>query len=82
MSPLCQALREARVQGGEHSLPASHTMVPDLRKSRLQLETSGDFLGGLMVRILSFHCCGPESVPGQETEIPQAMWPKINKLYK
>ena len=26
-----------------------------------------------MVRILSFHCWGPGSIPGQGTEIPQAM---------
>ena len=25
--------------------------------------------GGLIVRILGFHCHGPGSVPGQETEI-------------
>ena len=27
-----------------------------------------------MVRILSFHCHGPGSIPGQGTEILQAMW--------
>ena len=27
-----------------------------------------------MVRILSFHCHGPSSIPGQGTEILQAMW--------
>ena len=26
-----------------------------------------------MVRIPGFHCCGPGSVPGQGTEIPQAV---------
>ena len=26
-----------------------------------------------MVRIPGFHCCGPGSIPGQGTEIPQAM---------
>ena len=25
-----------------------------------------------MVRILGFHCCGPGSIPGWGTEIPQA----------
>ena len=33
---------------------------------------SGEFLGGLVVRILGFHCRDPGSVPGQGTEIPQA----------
>ena len=32
-----------------------------------------EFPGGLMVRILGFHCHGPGSIPGWETEIPQAM---------
>ena len=31
---------------------------------------SGEFFGDLVVRIWSFHCCGPGSIPGQETEIP------------
>ena len=30
-----------------------------------------DFPGGLVVRIPCFHCCGPPSVPGWGTEIPQ-----------
>ena len=29
----------------------------------------GEFPGGLVVRILGFHCCGPGSVPGRGTEI-------------
>ena len=32
-----------------------------------------EFPGGLVVRILGFHCCGPGSIPGWETEIPQAV---------
>ena len=28
-----------------------------------------DFPGGLVIRILGFHCLGPGSVPGQGTEI-------------
>ena len=31
-----------------------------------------EFPGGLMVRILHFHCWGPGSTPRQGTEIPQA----------
>ena len=31
-----------------------------------------EFPGGLMLRILCFRCCGPDSVPGWGTEIPQA----------
>ena len=31
-----------------------------------------EFPGGLVLRILGFHCHGPVSVPGQGTEIPQA----------
>ena len=30
----------------------------------------GEFPGGLVVRILCFHCRGPGSVPGLGTEIP------------
>ena len=33
-----------------------------------------DFPGGLVVRILGFHCYGPVSVPGQGTELLQATW--------
>ena len=29
--------------------------------------------GGLLVRILGFHCRGPGSIPGQETEILLAL---------
>ena len=32
----------------------------------------GEFPGGLVVRILGFHCCGLGSIPGRGTEIPQA----------
>ena len=45
-----------------------------------------EFPGGLVVRILGFHYCGPDSIPGQGTEILQAVWhgqtkkkQKINK---
>ena len=34
----------------------------------------GEFPGGLVVRILGFHCHGLGSIPGQGTEIPQATW--------
>ena len=36
----------------------------------------GEFPGGLVVRIPGFHCCGPGSIPGWETEIAQAAQPK------
>ena len=32
----------------------------------------GEFPGGLVVRIRRFHCRDPSSIPGGETEIPQA----------
>ena len=32
----------------------------------------GDWLGSLVVKILSFHCHGPDSVSGQETQTPKA----------
>ena len=32
-----------------------------------------------MVRIWHFHCRGPGSIPGWETEIPKAVWPKKRK---
>ena len=31
----------------------------------------GEFPGGLVVRILGFHCCGPGSIPHQGTENPK-----------
>ena len=33
----------------------------------------GEFPGGLVVRIPGFHCCGRDSVPGERTEILQAV---------
>ena len=33
-----------------------------------------EFPGGLVVRILGFHCHGPGSVPGWGIEIRQAVW--------
>ena len=33
-----------------------------------------EFPGGLVVRILGFHCHGLGSIPSQGTEIPQAAW--------
>ena len=38
-----------------------------------------EFPGGLVVRILAFHCCGWGSIPGRGTEIPQAMRRGKNK---
>ena len=37
------------------------------------LKEPWEFPGGLVVRIWHFHCYGPGSIPGQGTEIPQAM---------
>ena len=37
------------------------------------LKEPWEFPGGLVVRIQHFHCYGPGSIPGQGTEIPQAM---------
>ena len=37
------------------------------------------FPGGLVVRILGFHCCGPGSIPGRGTEILQSHVAKKNK---
>ena len=34
----------------------------------------GEFPGCVVVRIPRFHCHGPGSIPGQETEIPEATW--------
>ena len=45
----------------------------------------GEFPGGLVVRVLGFHCHGPGSIiPGGVTEILQAMWHgrKKNSLRK
>ena len=41
-----------------------------------------EFPGDLVVRILGFHCCGLDSIPGQGTKIPQAMGPKKKKHQK
>ena len=41
-----------------------------------------EFPGGLVVRILGFHCHGSGSVPGQGTEIPQAAWHDQKKRRK
>ena len=39
----------------------------------------GEFPGGLMVRITGFQCCGPGSIAGEGTEIPQAQKKKSRK---
>ena len=39
-----------------------------------------EFPGGIVVRTQPFHCCGPGSIPGQGTEIPQAMQCSQNKI--
>ena len=40
-----------------------------------------EFPGGLVVRILGFHCCDPGSVPGWGTEIWQAVWHSHKKKW-
>ena len=35
-----------------------------------------DFLGGPLVKTLSFSAKGEGSIPGQGAEIPHGMWPK------
>ena len=40
------------------------------------------FPGGLMVRVLGFHCSGQGSVPGRGTEIVQAKKRKEDKEWK
>ena len=52
------------------------------RKSMLELYQSSleKFPGGLVVRILGFHCCNLGSVPGWGSEIPQAMQCGKNKI--
>ena len=43
---------------------------------------SGEFSGGLVVRIVGFHSWGPGSVPGWGTEILQAVaWPKKKRSH-
>ena len=39
----------------------------------MQSEVNKEFPGGLVVRILRFHCHGQGSVPDLETEVSQAM---------
>ena len=48
------------------------------------IDISWEFPGGLVVRILGFHCYGLGSVTGQGTEIPQAAQrgKKKKKRYK
>ena len=41
-----------------------------------------EFPGGLVVRILGFHCLGPGFIPGQGNEILQAMWHNQKKKKK
>ena len=35
--------------------------------------TLWEFPGGAVIRTQRFHCCGPGSVPGWGTKIPQAL---------
>ena len=44
-----------------------------------QIEKDREFFGALVLRILGFHCCGPSSIPGRGTEMPQVTWCGQNK---
>ena len=44
----------------------------------IKMEVKGEFPGGLVFRILSFHCHAPGSIPAGGTEILQAA-PKKKK---
>ena len=41
----------------------------NLRGSRNENKKDREFPGGLVVKTQCFHCCGPDSIPGLETEI-------------
>ena len=52
---------------------AGSTTEPSGKPQHLFLTSpSGEFPGGLVVRVQRFHCRGSSSFPGQGTEIPQA----------
>ena len=52
--------------------------LPGKMSPRSDGQNSGpwEFLGGPVVRTVGFHCLGPASVPGEGTEIVQAVQPK------
>ena len=56
----------------KESLISQNCVFHFFESSLLKICKELEFLGGLAVRILSFHCRGPGSIPSQGTEIPQA----------
>ena len=48
----------------------------------IKVQPPQEFPGGLVVRILGFHCHGPGSVPGWGAEILQAMCCDLKKKKK
>ena len=46
------------------------SLGPQVGSAALKDRINWEFPGGLVVRILGFHCHGPGSIPGQGTEIP------------
>ena len=49
-------------------------MKREKEKKKQDHHLSGEFPGGLVVRIPGFHCHGPGSVTGRGTETLQALW--------
>ena len=58
---------------GHHGVGTYHGPVAVLR-ALFKVLLPWEFPGGPVVRTRCFHCPGPGSIPGQETEIPQATW--------
>ena len=54
-----------------HSLACGYPVVPTPFIKNIIL---GEFPGGLVVKILGFHCCGLGSISDQGTESLQAVW--------
>ena len=50
---------------------------PDMMK--FEIQNNREFPGGLVVRILGFHCHGPSSVSDRGSEILQDLWSKRKK---
>ena len=56
-----------------HFLSLGFWNPPFLQKKKKKRFTACEFPGGLVVRITEFHSHGPGSIPGQGTEISQAV---------
>ena len=50
------------------------SIIKNVIKTLTQREICWEFPGDLLVRILDFDCHQPGSIPGQGTEIPQAIF--------